>query len=133
LHCIKLFLVNAINLQLKSSKEGLALLCLWSLFSRKVASPLEKIVDERINIYIITVVDHKYIVRKQGCQISLCKTYQKQEIVYQMNTTNTKWTQHIPNEHYIYQMAVHYSKWPTNIPTYHSKALNNIPKLGYLV
>jgi hypothetical protein len=33
-----------------------------------------------------------------------------------------------------YQLAVSYSKWPKNIPTFfHLKALENLPKFGFLV
>jgi hypothetical protein len=67
----------------------------------------------------------------QGCQIFIGATYQ--------NGKN------IPNDHKIYQMAIQFNKWPlkygrklsqmvlkyTSIS--HSKALQNIPKLGFLV
>jgi hypothetical protein len=54
---------------------------------------------------------------------------------YQNGEKYTKWRQTIPNDHKIYQMAVNYSKRSLNRYTniFHSKALQNLPKLGFLV
>jgi hypothetical protein len=46
----------------------------------------------------------------------------------------TNGTQIVPNSHKISQMSVKYSKWPKNISTFSNfKALQNLPKLGFLV
>jgi hypothetical protein len=59
----------------------------------------------------------------QGCQIFLDTMYK----IYQIYTK-------LRNSPKIYQMAVIYSKWPWNCTNiFHSKALQNLPKLGYLV
>jgi hypothetical protein len=45
---------------------------------------------------------------------------------------NTKLTQNIPNGHKIHEMSVKYSKCK-KIHIFQSKALKNLPKLGFLV
>jgi hypothetical protein len=55
--------------------------------------------------------------------------------IYHMTQKYTKLPKNIPNYPKIYQMTEIYSKWPwsryTNL--FHSKALQNLPKLGSLV
>jgi hypothetical protein len=51
----------------------------------------------------------------------------KPEKMYQMVTNCTKWLQNIPNLHKIVKMAIKY------INIFQSKALPNLPKLGFLV
>jgi hypothetical protein len=64
----------------------------------------------------------------QGCQIFLGTTYQN-------GVKMIKLPQTIPNCHKTYQMVVKYSKWAQNVWTFsmYSKALQNIPKWGFLV
>jgi hypothetical protein len=47
--------------------------------------------------------------------------------VYQRNTKCTKWSKSIPNVRKIFQMAIKY------INIFQFKALQNLPKLGFLV
>jgi hypothetical protein len=57
----------------------------------------------------------------------LVQTYQKRE-------KYTKWTQTLQNSNTLYQTIRKYTKLPQNTPTFfHSKALQNRPKLGFLV
>jgi hypothetical protein len=63
----------------------------------------------------------------QGCQICLGAIYQNGEKII---TKYTKWQQNIPNGNKTYQMVVKYSQ-NTNI--FYSKALQNLPKFGFLV
>jgi hypothetical protein len=51
----------------------------------------------------------------------------KPEKMYQMSTKFTEWSQNIPNIRKIFQMALKY------INIFPSKALQNLPKLGFLV
>jgi hypothetical protein len=51
----------------------------------------------------------------------------KPEKMYQMNTKCTKWSQNTLNIHKIFQIAIQY------INVFQSKALQNLPKLGFLV
>jgi hypothetical protein len=65
----------------------------------------------------------------QGCQIFLGKyVLPKQfKIMYQMNTKCSKWSYNIPNACKIFQMALKY------INIFQSRALQNLPKLGFWV
>jgi hypothetical protein len=56
----------------------------------------------------------------QGCQIFLYTIYQKRGKIYQITTT-------LPNDRKIFQMTIQYTS------IFHSKALQNLPKLGILV
>jgi hypothetical protein len=51
----------------------------------------------------------------------------KLEKMYQMNTKCIQWARHIPNVHKIFQMARKY------FTIFQSQALQNLPKLGFLV
>jgi hypothetical protein len=51
----------------------------------------------------------------------------KPEKMYQTDTKWTKWSQNIPNVYKILQIAIEY------INIFQSKALLNLPKLGFLV
>jgi hypothetical protein len=51
----------------------------------------------------------------------------KKEKMYQMNRKYTKWSQNIPKVHQILQMDIKY------INIFQSMALQNLPKLGFLV
>jgi hypothetical protein len=51
----------------------------------------------------------------------------KQVKMYRMNTKCAKWPSDIPNGHEIFQMAIKY------INIFQSKALQNLPKFGFLV
>jgi hypothetical protein len=60
---------------------------------------------------------------------------------------HTKLGKNTPNDHKLYQTAINYTKWQLNIPNgrkifqmvieytnlCHSKALQNLPKVGFLV
>jgi hypothetical protein len=47
--------------------------------------------------------------------------------MYQMTEKYSKWPNNIPNDHTIFQMTIQYTS------IFHSKALQNLPKLGFLV
>jgi hypothetical protein len=51
----------------------------------------------------------------------------KPEKMYQLNTKCTKWLKNIPNVCKIFQMGIKYIK------IFQSKALQNLPGLGFLV
>jgi hypothetical protein len=63
----------------------------------------------------------------QGCQIFHGTWYQNRKKMYQISTKCTKWSQNIPNVRKMFQMEIKYS----NI--FHSKVLQNLSKLGFLV
>jgi hypothetical protein len=70
--------------------------------------------------------------RVQGCQIFIGPNIPKREKyiqnyhkLYQITTNYTKLPYNLPNCHTIYQMAIKIF--------FHTKALQNIPKLGFLV
>jgi hypothetical protein len=89
----------------------------------------------------------------RGCQNFLGTTYQNWKNtpnfheIYQMATKYIKWPQSISNGHKVYQMATKYIKWPQSISNgckiyqlviqyttiSHFKALQNLPKLEFLV
>jgi hypothetical protein len=62
----------------------------------------------------------------QDCQIFLGTWYQKWKKC-------TKWTQNVPNGHKISKMSVNNPKDHKNIIIFQSRALQNLPKSGFLV
>jgi hypothetical protein len=64
----------------------------------------------------------------QGCQIFIYLIYQNVGNFFKLPL------HYIPKGRKYTKMAVIYSQWPYNIPTFfHSKALQNLPKFGFLV
>jgi hypothetical protein len=62
-----------------------------------------------------------------GCQIFLGPNVPKWEKIYQMTTNYTKLPYIVPNGHKILQMII------THHNIFHSKDIQNLPKLGFLV
>jgi hypothetical protein len=63
---------------------------------------------------------------EQGCQIFLGTWYQNRKKC-------TKWTQNVPNGHKISQMSVNIPNGHKYINIFQSRALQNLPKLGFWV
>jgi hypothetical protein len=74
-----------------------------------------------------------------GCQIFLGTWYQNRKKYTKWIKKYTKWIKNIPNEknvpngHKISHISIKYSKWSLNIYVniFQSKALKNLPKLGF--
>jgi hypothetical protein len=63
---------------------------------------------------------------EQGCQIFLDTIYQNGGEIYQIALN-------YQNSHNMYQLDVVHTKWPKIYQPIHSKDLQNLPKLGFLV